>query len=242
MSIYILDTETTGLDNPHLTEVAYCIIDIADDGNVILKQEPRSKRYNPLKPISLGAMATSYICDEDVENEPPHTDFRLPASVEYIVGHNIDFDMMVLRNAGVTSQPKLICTKAMAVHLLPELDSHKLTSLLYYFHREVAKEQAKNAHAAIVDIYFTRLVLQSLIDVAIGNGYEIASVEDLYRFSEAARVPTVLSFGKYKGSKIADLVETMDGRSYLNWLATRDEVDPYLLQAIKKAFDDARFL
>lgn len=237
MTAYILDTETTGLVEPHLTEVAYCIVDVADDGNVILKQDPRSKRYNPLKPISLGAMATTHICQEDIENEPPHTDFRLPASVEYVIGHNIDFDMQVLANAGVTHKPKLICTKAIATYLLPELDSHKLTALLYYFRKETARDQARNAHAAEVDIYFTRLVLQSLIDVAIDHGNPITSLEDLHSFSEIARVPKVLSFGKHKGQKISDLANTMDGRSYLSWLATRDDVDPYLLKSIKQALE-----
>ncbi|HAO59351.1 MAG TPA: DNA polymerase III subunit epsilon, partial [Psychrobacter sp.] len=156
MTTYILDTETTGLVEPHMTEAAYSIIEV-NNGKIEVIQAPRSKRFNPLKPISLGSMATSHICDEDVAQEPPHTEFRLPSSVQYLVGHNIDFDMAVLKNAGVTHTPKLICTKAMSSYLLPTLESHKLVSLLYYFHRQVAREQAKHAHAAIYDIYFTQV-------------------------------------------------------------------------------------
>ena len=60
MTTYILDTETTGLEEPHMTEAAYSIINIVN-GEVKVLQAPRSKRFNPLKPISLGSMATSYL-------------------------------------------------------------------------------------------------------------------------------------------------------------------------------------
>jgi len=234
MTTYILDTETTGLVEPHMTEAAYSIVEI-NNGKVDVLQDPRAKRFNPLKEISLGSMAISHICDEDVADEPPHTDFRLPNNVEYLIGHNIDFDMAVLKNAGVSHTPKLICTNAMANFLLPTLESHKLVSLLYHFHRDIARVQAKNAHAAIADIYFTQLVLGSLIDLANSQGHEISNVESLYNFSQIARIPTHLSFGKHKGEAIADLATHSDGAGYLKWLLKQDTVDPYLAEACEQA-------
>ena len=236
MTTYILDTETTGLIEPHMTEVAYSIVEI-NDGKVFVLQAPRAKRFNPLKEISLGSMAISHICDEDVSHEPPHTDFRLPSSVEYLIGHNIDFDMQVLKNAGVTHEPKSICTNAMANYLLPTLESHKLVSLLYHFHRDIARAQAKNAHAAIADIYFTELVLISLIDLANSQGHKINDVESLYEFSEMARIPTHLSFGKHKGEAIADLAANSEGVGYIKWLLKQGSVDPYLAQACQQALE-----
>ena len=53
MTTYILDTETTGLIEPHMTEAAYSIVDIIN-GKVTVLQAPRAKRFNPLKEISLG--------------------------------------------------------------------------------------------------------------------------------------------------------------------------------------------
>ena len=236
MTTYILDTETTGLIEPHMTEAAYSIIEIAA-GKVAVLQAPRAKRFNPLKEISLGSMAISHICDEDVVDEPPHTAFKLPSSVEYLIGHNIDFDMAVLKNAGVTHTPKLICTNAMANYLLPTLESHKLVSLLYHFHREVARDQAKDAHAAIADIYFTELVLGSLIDLANEQGHVITDVNSLYEFSQMARIPTHLSFGKHKGEAIADLATSSEGAGYLKWLLKQDSVDPYLAQACEQVLE-----
>lgn len=234
MTTYILDTETTGLIDPHMTEAAYSIVDIID-GKVIVLQEPRSKRFNPMKEISLGSMATSHICDEDVANETPHTEFKLPSSVDYLIGHNIDYDMQVLKNAGVTHTPKLICTQAMVSHLLPTLESHKLVALLYHFHKDIARQQARQAHAAIADIYFTQLVLGSLIDLANSQGHAITDVASLYDFSQMARVPTHMSFGKHKGAAIADLAATSDGAGYLKWLLKQDSVDPYLAEACQQA-------
>ena len=234
MTTYILDTETTGLIEPHMTEAAYSIVEI-NDSKVFVLQAPRAKRFNPLKEISLGSMAISHICDEDVADEPPHTDFRLPSSVEYLIGHNIDFDMAVLKNAGVTHEPKLICTNSMANYLLPTLESHKLVSLLYHFHRDIARAQAKDAHAAIADIYFTELVLGSLIDLANSQGHEISDVKNLYEFSQMARIPTHLSFGKHKGEAIADLAASSEGAGYLKWLLKQDSVDLYLAQACQQA-------
>ena len=137
-----------------MTEAAYSIFDIID-GKVTVLQEPRAKRFNSLKEISLGSMEISHICNEDVAGEPPHTDFRLPNSVDYLIGHNIDFDMTVLKNAGVTHTPKLICINVMANFLLPTLKSHKLVPLIHHFHRDIARAQARDAHVAIADIYFT---------------------------------------------------------------------------------------
>ncbi len=236
MTTYILDTETTGLIEPHMTEAAYSIVEITG-GKINVVQNPRAKRFNPLKEISLGSMAISHICDEDVADQPPHTDFKLPSSVEYLIGHNIDFDMAVLNNAGVTHTPKLICTFAMATYLLPTLDSHKLVALLYHFHRDVARNQAKDAHAAIADIYFTELVLGSLIDSANCQGHVISGVESLYQFSQMARIPTHLSFGKNKGKAIVDLAASSEGAGYLKWLLKQDSVDPYLAQACKQVLE-----
>ncbi|WP_165767644.1 MULTISPECIES: hypothetical protein [unclassified Psychrobacter] len=42
----------------------------------------------------------------------------MPNSVENLIGQNIDFDIGALKVAGVTDDPKLNCTNAMAKYLL----------------------------------------------------------------------------------------------------------------------------
>ena len=185
------------------------------------------QRFNPLKEISLGSMAILHICDEDVADEPFN-------SVKYLIVHNIDFDMAVLNNSGVPHIPNLICTNVMANFLLPALESYKLVLLLYYFHRDVTRAQAKNAYATITDIYFTELLLDSLIDLANSQDYyEINDIENLYEFSQMARIPIHLSFGDHKGEAIADLAANSEGAGYIKWLLKKDSVDPHLSQAIE---------
>ena len=94
----------------------------------------------------------------------------------------------------------------MDTYFLPPFDSHKLVSLLYHFHRDVARDQAKDAHAAIANIYFTELVLGSLMDLANNQSHVITDVHSLYSFSQMACIATYLSFDKHKGEAIADLV------------------------------------
>ena len=64
-------------------------------------------------------------------------------------------------------------------------------------------------------------------------------MESLYEFSEIARVPTHISFGKHKGEAIADLAASSEGASYLKWLLKQDTVDPYLAEACKQALESA---
>lgn len=78
-------------------------------------------------------------------------------------------------------------------------------------------------------------MLSSLIDLANSQGHSITDVESLYQFSELARIPTHLSFGKYKGQAIADIAANPDGAGYLKWLLNQDSVDPYLAQACQQA-------
>jgi len=106
------------------------------------------------------------------------------------------------------SIPKLLCTNAIANYLLLTLESNKLVSLLYHFHRDIARAQARGAHTAISNIYFTELVLGSLIDVANSQGHD---VESLYESHQMALISTHLSFGKNKDETIANLAASSDG-------------------------------
>ena len=110
---------------------------------------PWVQRYNPGRPISLGALATHHIMDEELVHCPASNSFRLPAGTKYIIGHSIDFDWEAIGSPEV----KRICTLALARSLWPELDSHTQSALLYYFERDTAREQLKNAHSALADVW-----------------------------------------------------------------------------------------
>lgn len=64
-------------------------------------------------------------------------------------------------------------------------------------------------------------MLGSLIDLANRQGHVITGVESLYEFSQMARIPTHLSFGKHKGEAIADLAMSSEGAAVLNGFLSR---------------------
>lgn len=224
MTAYILDTEAHDLKEPHATEIAYIKVGFGDTGLAYLEPKAFEQRYNPLKKISLGSQAITGIFDDDVAGNPPHTDFNLPNDCEFLIGHNIDFDCDVLKNADCDlTNVKRICTLALARQFYPDLDNHTLGALLCYFEPSIAKKNLSHAHGAKYDIWFTFLILKSMCE-KLG----IDNIAKLYQMSETARKPTHMTFGKYKGTAIVDLPS-----DYVDWLLKQSEIDAYLKLALE---------
>src|SRR5690606_29245727 len=90
----------------------------------------------------------------------------LPKGEAYIIGHNIDYDIQVAKNAGVdTSQYKTICTQALARKLRPDLDSHSLGALTYAINMDRARDYCKNAHDAGWDVTFAFWLLEEICEI-----------------------------------------------------------------------------
>lgn len=245
MSAIILDTETTGIDEPDVIQLAHT--DLLDSP---LEQDItcHSLWFRPTKPITYGAMATHHILEEDVVNaegwpgrwDPPDT-------AKYIVGHNVDFDWKAI---GSPPHVKRICTLALSRRAWPDVDSHSLGALTYWMARQdgtadiqEVRRQLRNAHNASVDLVLTCSLLKSLVGF-IGSSADYW--EGLYQLSENARVPERMSFGKYgKGSDWAKANNKGEGMrcgnvrkydsDYYSWLISKcDQVrdDPYLRKAL----------
>ena len=122
--VIIFDTEATDIKEPVLIEAAW--LEVTGFAPLTIGSQ-FVQRYNPGKPISLGALATHHILDEELVNCPPASSFTLPSDVAYLIGHNVDFDWQVLGQPPI----KRICTLALARKLWPNLDSHSQSALLY---------------------------------------------------------------------------------------------------------------
>lgn len=239
MKAIVLDFETTDAsEDAQATEIGIMgvefyngILDKSDD-----KKDVTSKRCKPDRVISYGAMAVTNIFNEDVERCDSHTVVcakAMPKGAVYIIGHNIDFDIRVASNAGVdVSQYKAICTLAMARNLYPDADSHTLGAMSCMLDYEYARANMKDAHGAAADVVMTARLLY-----IICKNQNITSMDQLYAFSEFARMPTHLPFGKHKGVAIIDLASTQDGRSYLEWVIKNITDNNYLTTACKKALN-----
>lgn len=217
MTAIILDTETTDKHDPQVIEAAYLrMIDMTTTG------ENFNQRYRPSKPITFGAMATHHILEEDLAECPPHTDYKLPDDAQYIIGHNIDFDWKVSGSPDV----KRICTLAMARKVWPDADSHSLSALTYMLAEDKAQARSmlRGAHSAMADV---RTCLNLLLHIYAAAG-PFDRWESLWKFSEAARIPDRITFGKHAGMRIADIPA-----DYKRWLLGQSDIDPYLRKALK---------
>lgn len=215
----IFDTEATGIKEPVLIEAAWLELASIDPFSV---ENPFCQRYNPGKPITLGALATHHILDEELVDCPPADNFNLPNDIEYLIGHNVDFDWEVIGKPEV----KRICTLALARKLWPDLDSHNQGALLYYLDRNTAREQLRNAHSALTDVEICAVILDRICQ-QLG----IKTIEDLYTESEKARTPIVMPFGKHRGEKISEIP-----KYYKSWLLEQKDLDPYIRKAIQSEF------
>ncbi len=217
MTAVIFDTETTGTNEPQIIEAAWLRL---DSPATLTVTEQFEQRYRPSQRIALGALAVHHIYDEELIDSPPHTDFKLPADVQYIIGHNVDYDWKVAGQPNV----KRICTLALSRSLYPEADSHSQSAMIYLIDRTNARNRLRAAHSALADVQNCRSLLASLISL---SGL-VTDWEALWQLSEQARIPKVMTFGKHKGMAIADVPA-----DYKRWLLGQPDVDPYLRAALR---------
>lgn len=217
MKAIILDTETTGVDDPGLVASAFMVVDHMGEQ----AGESSAGIWNPGRPIEPGASAVHGIIDEDVRLAPSAEHFRLPDGVTHIIGHNVDFDWRVIGEPAV----RRICTLALARAQWPALGSYSLGALMFHIMpAPAARDMTRNAHSASADMLMAGHLLR-----AIARLRQPRDLDDLWRMSEEARVPKFMPFGKHKGMPIADVP-----RDYKAWLLRQDDIDPYLAKALQQ--------
>lgn len=227
----ILDTETTGLAHAEPIEIAWLELESPTDTKV---KHVYHQLFRPKGKISYGAMAVHHIHPHNLDDKPEFNGNCGLNSGDYIIGHNIDFDVNVIGNPDV----KRICTLAISRYLFPDNEGHSLGAMMYRMYDdadyvrhlraeasfEALAERLTNAHSAYYDCFFNKELLDYIL-------YKMADKpnnwEELYHYSEMARIPTVMPFGKHKGTLIADMP-----MSYCSWAIKQDDMDKYIKKAI----------
>uniref|UniRef100_UPI0015D249E7 3'-5' exonuclease n=1 Tax=unclassified Acinetobacter TaxID=196816 RepID=UPI0015D249E7 len=172
-------------------------------------------------------LATHHILEADIAGKPSFDTFKMPQDVQYLVGHNIDYDIKAIQRCQPDFTVKGICTLALCRMVWPDLETHNLSAMYYHCMTdlELARKHLRHAHNAKADIYFTGVILKTLVE-QLG----IKDMSSLHVMSEAARIPKKINFGKHRGTAIKDLEP-----SYVSWLLRQDELDPYLRKALEAA-------
>ena len=223
MNALILDTETHDL-NGYPIEIAYAPCSFEQGVLVINQGEVFDEYFSCPEPIALGALATHHILETDIAEKPSFDTFKMPQGVQYLIGHNIDYDIKAVQKCQPDFTVKGICTLALCRMVWPELP-HTLSAMYYHVmdDLELARKHLRHAHNAKADIYFTGVILKTLVE-QLG----IKDMNSLFIMSETARIPKYITFGKHKGTAIKDL-----DSGYVSWLLKQPDLDPYLRKAIE---------
>lgn len=235
MRVYIADTECTGTD-PASDQVIECaVMDLPDTVEAFMKARleglPMEHNYfGHTVPMKFGALNVHHINPDNLKGLELFGKLGNPGG--YMIGHNVDFDSDFMGCQGA----KRICTLALARDLFPDLDSHTQGAVLYYIAHQTgkgyqwAKDLLVNSHAADADVMNCARVLKYCIMVIERRTGEKLDWESLYQYSLNARIPKVMTFGKFSGQPVENVE-----RSWADWYAGTETPDPYLILAFKRA-------
>ncbi|MCD4758471.1 MAG: 3'-5' exonuclease [Arcobacteraceae bacterium] len=244
MSKYILfDTETTGAAvEDRIIQIGGMIINSKTD--IEVHDELCSA---PLE-IKIEAMEVHNITPDLLVGKPPfiQTTFygklqELNNPSNYLIAHNINFDLDMLKKEGFINQFTLIDTLRCAKHLYPELPYHRLQYIRYAL--ELYKTEQKEAddlnivikaHDAIGDVLVMKLFLRQLV-VRCNEIYpDFNTMEKLAELTTTPVFIKTFRFGKYKGQDVLDVARSDIG--YLQWMRSNmTDLDEDMRYTLDKA-------
>ena len=233
MAKYILfDTETTGnQEEDRIIQVGAMIVDTK--GQVEIFDELCST----VLPIKIEAMAVHGITPDLIENKGIFTDTNFYKTLQslnnqenFLIAHNISFDIGMMEKEGFVSQIRIIDTLRVAKHLLAEQKSKALQYLRYaleLYKDESAEADKYNitikAHDAIGDVLVMKLLLSKLVSL---TKEQFPDANPMLKMEELTTTPIFIEtfvFGKHKGKKISDVCDSDIG--YINWMQKNMDLD-----------------
>lgn len=245
MANYVLfDTETTGSkEDDRIIQIGALVVHSKNDIH----------SYNELcsssKEISLEAMEIHNITPEIIADKPPFSETAAIAQINslnnsdnFLIAHNISFDLSMLEKEGFVNNYQLVDTLRCSRHLLADSKYHRLQYLRYSL--ELYKDEPKEAeligidikaHDALSDVIVMKLLLSRLVKLA---KEQYPSEYPMHKLVELTKTPVLLGefkFGKYKNQKIKDIVNQDAG--YIKWMLGNLELDEDLEYTLKFYLD-----
>lgn len=236
--LIIFDTETTGLsEEDKIIQVGAIVSELGNNEHIEKYDELCTSEI----PIKIEAMSVHGIRQVDIDSEPLYkdTDFKkvldnLNNNENYLIAHNLDFDLNMLKKEGFVNQCKLIDTLQCSKHLY-EIDdeingykvpNHKLQTFRYMLlSQEDEDKEAKKygveikAHDAIGDVVILKLFLTKLY-LKVREKFNITNPTEIFnKMVELTQLPAevkVINFGKHSGKTIKE-IESIDS-GWIDWL------------------------
>jgi DNA polymerase III epsilon subunit-like protein len=242
MAIYILfDTETTGnQEEDRIIQVGAMVVQ--SNGQVEVYDELCSTTL----PIKIEAMEVHGITPDLIENKPPFSQTKFAQILNqhnnnqnYLIAHNMPFDMGMLEKEGFVSNYTIIDTLRCAKHLYNNSPYHRLQYFRYSLELyKIEKEEAKKynitikAHDAIGDVLVMKLFLSKLVALTKEKFPGINPMVKLAQLSNEKIMLKTFKFGKYKGKNIEEVCDNDIG--YINWLLDQKDLDTDLQYTLDK--------
>lgn len=188
MKAIVLDTETTGLFEPQVVELASLPV---SNSFKVSDSSIEVDLFEPNKEIERAAQEVHGINPSDLKGKPNCKELLSVSShldkAEYVIGHNITYDIDAINNSiEMAREFKTICTKRLAYELLDPQSSYSLVGLVNKHLPEVARRYAPKAHSAKADVMMTVALLEFLavkLAEKLGLGHAI-NLDDLYQYSK----------------------------------------------------------
>ncbi|QDF29174.1 3'-5' exonuclease [Halarcobacter anaerophilus] len=242
MPYYVLfDTETTGNQDDDK---------VIQFGAMIVSQNGEVEAYDELcstdVEIKLEAMEVHNITPDLLIGKPKATETsfykrleELNSNENYLIAHNINFDMSMIEKEGFVNSYQIIDTLRCAKHLFPQMPYHRLQYLRYALelYKKEQKEAEKynitiKAHDAIGDVLVMKLFLSKLVTKCREIYPDYNPMEKLVDLTKTPVLIKTFRFGKYKNKEIAEVAK--EDPSYLNWMRTNMDLDEDLKYTLDK--------
>ena len=242
MPKYILfDTETTGnKEEDKIIQLGIMIVHSKD------KIEVYDEMCLADVPIQIEAMEVHNITPDVIENQPPFDElqgakkiFELNTEENYLIAHNISFDLDMLKKEGFTNSYTLLDTLRCAKHLLPNLPSHRLQYLRYSLelYKTEGAEASKlgitiKAHDAIGDVLVMKLLLSKLVKLTQEQFPQENPMKKLAQLTQTPVLIKTFKFGKHKDKEVAQVAKEDSG--YLKWMQKNMDLDEDMVFTLGK--------
>jgi DNA polymerase III epsilon subunit-like protein len=242
MAVYVLfDTETTGnQEQDRIIQIGALIVH--DRENIEIFDELCSTNV----PISIEAMEVHNITPEIIEGQAPFSQTGFSKAVEtyntpenYLIAHNIKFDLGMLEKEGFVNRYTLIDTVRVAKHLLPDSPAHRLQYLRYALELyKTEKAEADKlgitikAHDAIGDVLVMKLLLSRLVQL---TQERFPGENPMQKMAELTQTPVLVKtfkFGKYKDRNIEEI--SREDMGYLQWMYKNLDLDEDMQYTLKQ--------
>jgi DNA polymerase III epsilon subunit-like protein len=242
MPVYVLfDTETTGNeDNDRIIQVGGMFVHSKDRIEIV------DELCSTEVPIRIEAMEVHNITPEKIAGKPSFVQTRFADMIErynarenFLIAHNIAFDLGMLEKEGFVNRYTLIDTVRCARHLYPELPAHRLQYLRYaleiYKKEDLEAEKLGieiKAHDAIGDVLILKLLLSKLVEEV---QRQFSGVNPVAKLVELTKTPVLIKtfkFGKYKDKSVEEVSRTDPG--YLQWMYNNLSLDEDLKYTLEQ--------